>query len=900
MDDAPKKHVEKQKQGRPKVKYETITQWKLEWAWEVFWCYSPSEFLAWVRTNKFPNSKYILNLRIDTLREYVKLGIPEKKLNNFVLLFKANRDIWVSSIEKTAFQDAIREAWGLDLLYSDSSEGQEAEFVEQNIQDSYEQQSGSSQANHSRFQIREIPSINPYFTGRKDILTKLDKELFLLHEEAPFQRKIAVLSGLGGIGKTQVARAYVNKNLKDTEKFPLMFWFEAGSKGEINTGYRNLGEALGIYSKGKKDDIIREQVFRHLEQPENSGWLLIYNDVSNIKEFFRLIPRRGGSILVTTRHRHWERIKPIEVQKFTRTSSQQLLHQICDRLDDAEGANKLADTLGDFPLALTQAGSFIRHQLRHDFHTYRKIFLEARKTLWKQENAPEDYDETISTTWRISRAAIAEELPEAEKLLQIISFLHWNKIPCFLLEIWIRETKGLKDFELELELDARLTKLAEYSMIDVGVENISIHSLVQTVVRDSLSEDDKQKHLLVLLDIFHQELLFYYENTNNLNEEKKLILHVEKFLNHLRLFDELYRTKNVAYLLSVLGHYLNYFKTELMRSFYLLSSAVDILEEIFGKNSLEVSIIYNNIGSALYAQGKFPEALAHFQNSLRITKKTLGENHVGVSIICNYIGSVLHAQGKFPEALVHHQNALRITKEKLGENHAKVAITYSKIGSVLHAQGKFSEALAHHRNALRITKETLGENHVDMSTVYSEIGLSLLWQGNFSEALAHHQNALRITKEKLGENHVKVAAIYNNIGSVLHAQENFSEALAHFQNALRIKKEKLGENHVDVATIYNNIGFILQEQGKFPKALTYHQSALRICKEKLGENHVKVATIYNNIGLVLHAQEKFPEALECHQNAFRIKKETLGENHVDVAITCCHIAITYKHMNKGV
>ncbi|KDQ48954.1 hypothetical protein JAAARDRAFT_144167, partial [Jaapia argillacea MUCL 33604] len=61
------------------------------------------------------------------------------------------------------------------------------------------------------------PPASPAFTGRKDILFKLEE--YFTSAALSTRQRVFVLYGLGGAGKTQIARKFIEQNQSGPESF---------------------------------------------------------------------------------------------------------------------------------------------------------------------------------------------------------------------------------------------------------------------------------------------------------------------------------------------------------------------------------------------------------------------------------------------------------------------------------------------------------------------------------------------------------------------------------------------------------------------------------------------------------------------------------------------------------
>jgi predicted O-linked N-acetylglucosamine transferase (SPINDLY family) len=131
-------------------------------------------------------------------------------------------------------------------------------------------------------------------------------------------------------------------------------------------------------------------------------------------------------------------------------------------------------------------------------------------------------------------------------------------------------------------------------------------------------------------------------------------------------------------------------------------------------------LAHNNLGAALYEQGKIMEAVYHYSQALKIKPYFVGAH--------NNLGVALYGQGKITEAMSHYSEALRI--------EPNFAEAHNNMGLALYKQGKAQEAMIHYFEALRIKP--------DYAIAHNNLGASLAENGRFEEAIRHFSEALRI------------------------------------------------------------------------------------------------------------------------------------------------------------
>jgi hypothetical protein len=156
------------------------------------------------------------------------------------------------------------------------------------------------------------------FVGRNAEIKGIEQ--FLHPSSSKPRRKIHVIHGLGGIGKTQLAIEFARKH---HDRYSAVFWLEASSKDSLSQALADI--ALRLPQAELTADTIQELrnakidvgavargVLQWLSLPSNRHWLLIFDNMDldhtlkdkypqayNPEEFFPSADH--GSIIITSR-----------------------------------------------------------------------------------------------------------------------------------------------------------------------------------------------------------------------------------------------------------------------------------------------------------------------------------------------------------------------------------------------------------------------------------------------------------------------------------------------------------------------------------------------------------------------------------------------------------------------
>jgi predicted ATPase len=150
--------------------------------------------------------------------------------------------------------------------------------------------------------IWNVPPELKLFVGRQEELASLSRTC----QPAQFQqkRKVTVVAGSGGMGKSVLARQFVNRH---QDRFQIGWQLNAETMETLIQGMVELARELALFPmEGMTSEKIALKLVERLSSlPELSPWLLVYDNLEYHHAddvFARFIPQQGGLAMVTSRH----------------------------------------------------------------------------------------------------------------------------------------------------------------------------------------------------------------------------------------------------------------------------------------------------------------------------------------------------------------------------------------------------------------------------------------------------------------------------------------------------------------------------------------------------------------------------------------------------------------------
>ena|GEM_PF-1325552 len=772
--------------------------------------------------------------------------------------------------------------------------------------------------------FHKFPDRNIHFTGR-------DSALEEIHLQLQTGRMVSIV-GKGGVGKTHTAIEYAYRYKNDYKD---ILWVNANS---VHDEYRAIAQSMDLSSDDSVDwSVVLNEVKRWFDQHDN--FLLIFDNVEDFEQLEDCLPRFSGHVLITTRvvNSTWKKSEYLNM--FLPGEATKFLEMRLDR-DEGEDARNLAERLSYHPLALAQAAAFMLEN-RETCKGYLKRLDEEGLDVFEEKDA-RDYRYTAALNANLQISYEKIELESAKQLFNLCAYMAPDNIP---LSLFIEGLETLPE-ELRKDLGGQesynnaVSELISYSLAKRYNDFLSIHPLVQELMREKLSKDEDMQWLHFCLNMASSVFKYEYGNNKLMEAFTQNVQHILSIADHAeKMPDNEKGTKEkiaLIYKNAGLGFYHN---GKYKEAFECYQKALTIQEEVLGPEHPDTAKTYNDIAGVYFNRGEFEEAKKWHQKSLSIRKKKLEKEYFSIATSFNNIAGACRDQGNYEEALVLYNKALEncekvsekkhqfifdiynnmgllynflgnyekamelhemariICENEFTTEHPYTARTYNNIGHIHYNQGNYEKALLWYQKALDIREKVLGKENLDTVRTYNNIGFIYSLLGNYEETLLWYHKALATKEKVLGPEHPDTARTYYNIGLVYYLLCNYEEALLWYQKALGIREKVLGPEHPDTARAYNSIGLVYSSQDNYEEALELFNEALNIIEKVLGPEHPDTARTYNNIGLIYTYQGNNKEALELFHKALNITEKILGKEHLDTARTYNNIGLVYS--NQG-
>ncbi|KAG8699441.1 hypothetical protein FRC09_006624, partial [Ceratobasidium sp. 395] len=713
--------------------------------------------------------------------------------------------------------------------------------------------------------VKRCPAPSPAFTGFERQVSQVRDCLLSPTNE----RRVCVVHGLGGSGKTQIALKVVEQT---RDHWSDIVYVDATTR---ETAISTLkGFALTRKIGETHDDTIQ-----WLELSSQS-WLLVFDNADDpdlgIQNF---IPGGSyGSILITTRLRSLAHLgqgpgsecrvggmEPEEAVDLLLTKAR--MRDQVPSGEETDAATKLVQDFGFLALAIVHAGAYI-FCANLSIAKYRKQCLERTRTSLEQYSKlagnVEKYEKTVYTTWVMSYGKLK---PHTQQLLGLMAYLHHGSITE---EIFRRAANDMdrtlvfppNDDELATRKYVR-DHLTQYLDADGHWDSSAFSAAVDELTQYSLMDYDRVNEaytLHVLVQDWARTTMTHSKTTALMHASHVVALSID-FSNDIEAHT--YRRGLLLHTIS-LGS-------------FGISNASDarFLAMVYQENGL-----WDKEG-ALRVQ------------VLDACKQALGDLHPDTLMSMNNLALTYSKQGRWNEAEALQVQELEACKQALGDLHPDTLTSMNNLATTYWNQGRWDEAEALEVRVLDARKQTLGDLHPDTLRSMNNLAATYWKQGRWDEAEALEVQVLDASKQAFGDLHPDTLRSMNNLASTYQDQGRWDEAEALEVQVLDARKQVLGDLHPDTLTSMANLATTYSKQGRWEEAEALRVQELEACKQALGDLHPDTLTSMANLAATYWKQGRWDEAEALQVQVLNAKKQVLGELHPSTLISMYNLARTY-------
>ena len=565
----------------------------------------------------------------------------------------------------------------------------------------------------------EIPQQLPGFQPRPDRLEQLDRA-------GP---GIQVLTGLRGVGKTQLAAAYARARVAGGWR--MVAWINAEDIGNLLAGLATVAEAVGLSDSGFGRDMTGAgQAVRQWLEAGGDRCLIVFDNAADPDVLRPFLPAGGAAlVLITSTQQSVADLgTSVPVDAFTVEEALAFLEGRTGLVDEA-GATAVAAELDFLPLALAQAAAVIASR-RLDYETYLKQLrmLPVEKYLIPEEeqSVPRRVTATIQLSLEAVRAA--DQTGVCTGVMEVLAVLSEAGVRRELL--YTAGQSGVLAHDgrqmAAATVDRALKQLAERYLLTLtmGSQTVIMHRLVAHVVRDGLARQERLAAVCRAAASVLEAHATALAGSGDRPAVRDIPRQVAAMLENAAQLGELTRA------LLRLRFWSLYYLTELgdsaPQAIAIGEPLIADLERRLGLDHPDTLNARNSLAAAYRTAGRIAEAVPLFERTLIARQRLLGPDHPDTLTSQNNLAATYQDAGRIAEAILLLKLTLAVRERLFGANNPSALTSLGNLAAAYRAAGRVAEAIPLLEQTVAGRERVLGSDHPD--TVASRNNLAAAHQ----------------------------------------------------------------------------------------------------------------------------------------------------------------------------
>lgn len=740
---------------------------------------------------------------------------------------------------------------------------------------------------------------NPLFLGRERELSRL--QMLITGGDSGTRR--AAISGLGGVGKTQIVLELAYRLHKKPEAYSII-WISSTSAETVEQAFMDIGSRLGLESI--TPDNVKDRVKGYLNSDAAGPWVLIIDNAddpglwsaSRIRDTLPTSPR--GFILFTTRNHQLATrvvgpnivdVKEMDVQSAITLLKSAVPDQSLLKSDTSTAS--LARHLHSIPLAIVQAASYINENLI-SAETYLSLIKDTETSML--ELLSKDFDDewrylgtanSITSTWFISFRQIQTMSPLAVEYLSFMSCLDFAWIPCLLLPA----------AQSKVEQQSALGVLKGYYFIsehsESGIQYFSLHELVHLVTKNWLKTQNTLECWIKKAGQ-HLKDIFPESKPENRMLWRRCLPHAQHILG-CEQFQA--RTPDREKLVQKVGQSL-YSDGRYREAEVLFREVLETRRARLGHDHPDTLESLECVVATLWDQGQWKHVEELQLRLLEVREKRLGPDDPVVLSSLGNLASTLMNQGKWADAQNMERKVSTKFKLLLGEDHPKTLKSMSNLATTYRMQGQYGQAEELDICVLKYRTKVLGPEHPDTVMTMGNLASTYMEQGRWSEAEELRRRQVALLEGSIGPEHKDTLAAMGNLATIYREQGKWTLAEDLEVRVWKQSQAVLGTEHPNTLISMANLASTYRNQYKLAEAELLEMETTKIFKSVLGSQHPITLRSMGNLASTKRSQGKLEEAEELEEQVMTTFDSILGRAHPDTLTSMGNLACTYRYQGR--
>ncbi|WP_327075564.1 tetratricopeptide repeat protein (plasmid) [Kitasatospora purpeofusca] len=678
-----------------------------------------------------------------------------------------------------------------------------------------------------------------------------------------------VLSGGGGVGKSQLAAHYADR--AHAEGVDVLVWVNAAETAQIIATYAEAAAKACVPGADGQDAEADARAFLDWLAVTDRSWLVVLDDLTDLEGAQRWWPHPpagtgDGRVLATTRRRDalvtGNGRARVDIGTYT---PDEALAYLEERLAEAGAGHLLDDRSGDLvealgllPLALSHAAAYMINE-EVDCAAYLRLFTDRASRLESLLPTAADTDNygrrvTASLLLALDAADHREPVGLATAAIRLAAHLDPAGHPDTL---WT--TNAVTQY--------LTTRTPDPAPVTAGQARSALRLLHHYAL---ITHDPRDAHRAVRLHALTARA------ARETTPPTQIPATVRTAADALRVVwpEHEHTARELAAVLRA-------------NTDTLADHAGDHLWHPGGHPVLFTA------GNSLLDAGLFHIAVTNWQHLTADAQRLLGHDHPDTLTACSNLASSYWQAGRTGEAIVLEERVAADRERILGPDHPDTLVARGNLASAYRQVGRIGEAIVLEERVLAYRERLLGDDHPDTLMARGNLASSYALAGRTGEAIALEERVAADFERLLGDDHPDTLVARGNLASSYRQAGRTDEAINLLERVLADRERLLGDDHPSTLTARGNLASSYGQAGRTGEAIALEERVAADFERLLGDDHPDTLTARGNLASSYALAGRVGEAIVIEERVAADRERLLGHDHPGTLTACGNLATSY-------
>ncbi|MGN0154336.1 MAG: tetratricopeptide repeat protein [Lachnospiraceae bacterium] len=329
------------------------------------------------------------------------------------------------------------------------------------------------------------------------------------------------------------------------------------------------------------------------------------------------------------------------------------------------------------------------------------------------------------------------------------------------------------------------------------------------------------------------------------------------------------------------------------------SKALEIYESSLVSDDPRIWKIKVKLSYIRYQKGENIDLVPYFERWIDAAISTWGKNSDKLYPIYNFIALYYQETLNFEASKHYYKIAINLLETYYDGFSPGIGTCYLNFGSLMIATEQFDEAQKYLEKALNNKQQLFGQNSLTTIKVYIQLGILYSCKNDYDNSKHYLMTALELLRNCEDANTITYMSLYTSIGILCRETQDYLTAEKYFKQTLSLAETEISQYRYTLANARETLGNLYLDMNKIDNAENLIKIAYMHYQALYGDSNSITLIHARSIGRLYLAQGDIKNAIYYLIKSYRIRLQVYGENHQYTKKTLEYLEEAYHRSNHG-